>query len=105
MSADGAITAKSGIWRYGYRTDLVNAIIGCREEEALEAAQHLSRLGLETLVRDLHRVRDEVLERLGQNQTADSQLRSAVMRTVMGAVTTNVEELFQAEAWELAPAA
>lgn len=105
MSAEGAITAKSGIWRYGYRTDLVNAIIACREEQALEAAQHLSSLGVETLVRDLHRVKNEVLERLGQNQTADSQLRSAVMRSVMKAVASHVEELFQAEAWELAPAA
>jgi hypothetical protein len=105
MFTDGAITAKSGIWRYGYRTDLVDAIIACREEQALEAAQQLSRLGVETLARDLHRVRDEVLKRLGPDVNVDLQLRCALMRTVMGAVTTNLEELFQADAWQLAPAA
>lgn len=97
------ITAKSGIWRASYRRTLADAIVSCREEEALDAAQHLSRLGLETLTHDLRRVRDEVLADLGPHQTPDALLRSAVMRTVMEVVTTQVQDVFKVEAGELAP--
>ncbi len=100
----GSITPKQGIWRASYRLTLRDAIIGCREAEACEAARHLAQLGLETLHRDLQRVKDEVLEHLGSHQTIDAQLRQAVLRTVMDGITEQAQSMFQVDTWDLVPA-
>lgn len=103
MDASG-ITPKSGIWRASWRGTLADAIIGCREEEACAAAQHLARLGLETLTRDLQRVRDEVTERVGSLETVDSRLRHAVMKSVLRDISDQVQSSLQFEPLELASA-
>jgi hypothetical protein len=104
MDACG-ITPKSGIWRASYRLSLADAIIACREDDACDAARHLARLGLETLARDLQRVRDDVMERLGAQLTVDSQLRRAVMDSVLDRIYDQMHSTLQPESMELVPVA